>query len=389
VDAADQAVLALLAIVAAAFLLPIAAEWVRVPAVVLEIVFGILVGPVLGLVEEAEFIDRLADLGFLLLMFLAGFEIDVRVFSRRGRGQLAVGLSTFVLTMGLAVAAAIVIGHGMFMAFVLATTSVGLVVPTLRTTRRTATSLGQSILVSAIVADLLTLMGVTVYALIEERGAGTELLVMPAYLVIVSAAMLALRRLVWWRPEWFDRLFRLDDPEEIGTRASLTIMLVFVGLSVVFGIEGILGAFLAGAVFAVLFRNRGALGMQLSGFSYGFLIPVFFINVGIHFDVDALFEEGAVTGMLVIVGAAVLVKLLPASVLFLRRHSLREVLAAGALLSARLSLIIAVAELGVELEIIDRTLEASIIVLAAVTSTAAPVVFRALAPPLPASRTSD
>jgi Kef-type K+ transport system membrane component KefB len=282
-----------------------------------------------------------------------------------------------------ALIAASILGHGLFMAFVLATTSVGLVVPTLRSTRRSATSLGQSILVSAILADFLTLLGVTVYALIEERGVGIDLVVIPAYFVVVTAGLYVFRRLVWWRPEWFDRFFRLDDPEEIGTRASLTVMLVFVGLSIAFGIEGILGAFLAGAGFAMVFRNRGALGQQLSGFSYGFLIPVFFINVGIHFDVDALSEPGAVTGMLALMGFAVLVKMVPSLVLFFRRHTLREVLAAGALLSARLSLIIAVAELGVELGVIDRALEATIIVLAAATATLAPVAFKALAPPLP------
>jgi Kef-type K+ transport system membrane component KefB len=382
-ESSDQAVLSLLLIVAAAFLLPIVSGWVGAPAVVLEILFGVLIGPVFGIVAAAEFIDRLADLGFLLLMFLAGFELDVRIFGRRGLGQLAVGAATFVITMATAFVAARVLGHGLFVTFVLATTSVGLVVPTLRSTRRAGTRLGQSILISAILADFLTLVGVTLYALVEERGVGLDLVVVPVYFGVVAAALLGFRRLVWWRPEWFERFFRLDDPEEIGTRASLTVMLVFVGLSIAFGIEGILGAFIAGAGFAMVFRNRGTLGQQLSGFSYGFLIPVFFIDVGIRFDVDALGEPGAITGMLALMGLAVLVKLVPSFVLLVRRHTLREVLAAGALLSARLSLIIAVAELGVELGVIDRAFEASIIVLAAVTATVAPVAFKVLAPPLP------
>ena len=75
------------------------------------------------------------------------------------------------------------------------------------------------------------------------------------------------------------------------------------------------GAFLAGTVFAMVFRHRGQLEQKLKGFSYGFLIPIFFINVGIHFDVDALGEPGAITGMLVLVGAAVAVKVFPALVL--------------------------------------------------------------------------
>ena len=309
----DQAALALVFIVAAAFLLPLVAERVRVPAVVLEILFGILIGPVAGIVEPAEFLDRLAELGFFLLMFLAGFEIDVRTFGRRGFDQLVTGLVIFALTMGAAWFGSRILGHGMFMTFVLATTSVGLVVPTLRSTRRMATRLGQSVLVSALLADFLTLVGVTIFAVVEERGSGVHLLAIPGFFLVAAALLLILRWVVWWRPEWFNQLFEIDHPEEIGTRASLALMLAFVGISIAFGIEKILGAFLAGTVFAMVFRNRTALARQLNGFSYGFLIPIFFINVGLRFDVDALSEPGAITGMLALVGVAVLVKMLPAT----------------------------------------------------------------------------
>jgi Kef-type K+ transport system membrane component KefB len=381
-SASDQAALSLVFIVAAAFLLPLVADRILVPAVVLEILFGVLIGPVFGLVEGAEFLERLAELGFFLLMFLAGFEIDVRTFGKRGRGQVLTGLAIFAVTMGLALLASDLLGHGLFMAFILATTSVGLVVPTLRSTRRMQTRMGQAILVSALLADFLTLLGVTVFALFEDRGGGAHLLRIPAFFAVAAAVLLLLKWVVWWRPEWFDRLFEIDDPEEIGTRASLALMLTFVAISIAFGIEKILGAFLAGTVFAMVFRNRTALARQLNGFSYGFLIPIFFIDVGLHFDMHALREPGAITGMLALVGAAVAVKTIPALLLVARRLTFRESLAAGALLSARLSLIIAVAELGVRLEVIDRTLEASIIVLAAVTATLAPIVFRFVAPPV-------
>ena len=159
-------------------------------------------------------------------------------------------------------------------------------------------------------------------------------------------------------------------------------MLVFVGLSLVLGIEPILGAFLAGSVFAVVFPHRGALEQKLSGFAYGFLIPIFFINVGIRFDLHELGDARVLVDSAALIGLAILVKLIPSLALIRRRRPLREVLAAGMLLSARLSLIIAVAELGVELGIIDRVLEAQIILLAGVTSTLAPALFRALLPKL-------
>ncbi len=379
-----QATFALLVIVGAALALPLLAARIRLPAIVLEIVFGILIGPVTHIIDPAHYLDVLADLGFLLLMFLSGFELDLRAFSRRRAGPVFWSAALFTLTVLGALASARLLGHGVFLTFVLATTSVGLVVPSLRATRRASTALGQVILISALLADLLTLLGVSGYALAVDQGAARAAVAIPAFFVVMGGSLLALRRLAWWRPEWFEHLFQPGHSEEIGMRATLALMLVFVGVAVAFGIEGILGAFLAGTGFAVVFRNRGVLGEQLSGFAFGFLVPVFFINVGIGFDIDALREPGAVASMLGLLGLAVAVKLIPALTLVLRRHSWREALAAGALLSARLSLIIAVAEVGARLGFIDQLLKASIITLAVVTSTLAPIVFRWLAPPLPA-----
>jgi len=378
----DQSAATLILIATAAFLLPLFAGRLRVPAVVLEILFGILIGPMLGVVEASEFLDQLAELGFFLLMFLSGFEIDLGTFERQGLRQIATGLIVFGLTLLTAFIAMRILDEGILVMFVLATTSVGVVVPTLRATRRTATPLGQNVLLSALLADFLTLVGVTVVAVVETQGAGARLLTIPAFFLTVAIALLALRRAAWWYPERFARLFASDDPEELGIRAALALMLVFVGLSIVFKIEPILGAFLAGTVFALVFRHRGGLERQLSGFSYGFLIPIFFINVGINFDLDALQEPGALGKVGALLGLAIAVKMLPSLFFLFRRLSLRDTIAAGTLLSTRLSLMVAVAELGVQIGLIDRQLEAAIIILAIVTTTVAPTIFRVLAPPL-------
>jgi len=204
--------------------------------------------------------------------------------------------------------------------------------------------------------------------------------------VLVAAVLMLLRRAAWWNPEWFERLFMSHDPNEIGIRASLAMMFAFVGLSFVLGIEPVLGAFLAGMVFGLVFRNRGTLEERLKGFSYGFLIPIFFINVGITFDLNALLEPGILQRALALIGAALFVKIVPSLLLLAMRIPLRDVLAGGVLLSARLSLVIAVADLGVRLGLLDRGLYASVILLAVFTATIVPALFRVLAPTLPATR---
>lgn len=367
----------------AAFILPLIAGRLHLSAVTLEILFGIVVGPfVLNLVEQSELLDFLAEFGFFLLMFLSGFEIDFGSMEKQGPKKLAYGALTFAVTLGLSYWLAHALGYGVFVTFLLATTSVGLVVPTLRNTRRTATRLGQFTLIAALIADFLTLVGVTVFALIHEHGLGWRVMNIPVLFMLVAILLIILKRVVWWRPEWFERLFSANDPSELGIRASLALMFVIVGLSYALDIEPILGAFLAGTVFALVFRHRGSLEQQLSGFSYGFLIPIFFINVGLSFELSELLEPGIMVLSLELIGAAIVVKLLP-PFLILRRLPLREVLASGVLLSARLSLVIAVATLGVRIGLMESGLRSSVILLAVVTSTFAPTLFRFLAPPLP------
>lgn len=383
VSSVEQAT-SLILIASAAFCLPLLATRLRTPAVVLELLFGILAGPLTGWIEGSELLDLLARLGLFLLMFLAGFEINFRALERQGRERLLMLVGVFALTLVAAHWFTVRLGYHPFMTLVLATTSVGLVVPTLRSTRRTATRLGQYVLISAIIADFLTLVLVAMLALVERHGVSLELLQMPALFIAVIVVLQSLRLAVWWFPESFRRLFSTDDPEELGMRASLALMLVFVGLSIALDIEPILGAFLAGTVFAVVFRSRGVLEHQLNGFSYGFLIPIFFINVGLRFEISLLQDLDVLAKAFLVIGAAFVVKIVPSLVFMLHGFSLRETLAAGFLLSARLSLIIAVATVGVELGFLSNQERAIAILLAAVTATIAPTVFRALAPPLQA-----
>jgi Kef-type K+ transport system membrane component KefB len=373
----------IIVIACAAFMLPLIAGRLRLSAITLEILFGILIGPhILNLVQQTELLNFLAEFGFLLLMFLSGFEIDFSNLEKQGPKQIIHGTVAFAVTLGLSYWIAHALEYGAFVTFLLATTSVGLVVPTLRNTLRMSTRLGQFILIAALIADFLTLVGVTVFDLIYEYGLGWRLFAIPVLFIVTALILVILKRIVWWRPEWFERLFSSNDPSELGIRASLALMFVTVGLSYALGVQPILGAFLAGTVFAFIFRHRGSLEQQLSGFSYGFLIPIFFINVGLGFELNVLLEPGVLLLSLELIGAAVVVKLLP-PFLVLRRLPFREVLASGVLLSARLSLVIAVATIGLELGLMGADLHSSVILLAIVTSTFAPTLFRFLAPPLP------
>ncbi len=377
---------------AGAFTLPIIAGRFGLPAIVVEILFGLVVGPqVLGIIElesvDAEFVALLAELGLFLLMFLAGFEVDFERLERQGIRQIATGLILFAAILVLAW-----IGFGflslestdqrIFLTLLTSAASLGIVIPALRSTRRSTTSLGQVTIIAAVIAEFLSAAGIIFFGVWEEKGFGVELFSVPGLFAIMGVLLVIIRRAAWWYPERFERLFSTDDPDELGIRASLALLFVFVGISLYFDVEPILGAFLAGALFAFIFRNTGPLEERLNGFAYGFFIPIFFINVGIEFPLDRLADSsvlGKAVGLIVI---AIVVKILAALLLVFRGFSIRESLAAGALLAGQLSVIIALAGFGVQLGVIDEGLAAGAILLVAVTAVLSPVTFRFLAPPL-------
>ena len=373
----------------AAFILPALAGWIRVPAVVLEILFGVIVGPVLGLVHGTELLDQIAELGLLMLMFLAGFEIDFAALRRGGAGPILQALAVFCGTLALSFLATAWLDLALFYAPVLATTSAALVLPSLRSAGITSRSLGQAILVAAVIADLVTLLLVAEITIWARDGWGVELIGGPALLVAVVLVLQAMKLILWWHPRKAARLFRRDDPEEMGIRGALALLAVFVGLSAALDVEPLLAAFLAGGVFALLFQPPEGLRSQLSGISWGFLIPVFFINVGLRFEVAALLDRAVLARAGVIIGVAFLVKFLPALLYLFWGYSLRAAAAAGLLLSARLSLVVAVATVGLELGLLTAEDRAIAVMIAAVTSITCPVLFRRVITSGSASKPED
>ena len=375
-----------------AFALPLIARRIGLPAVVLEILYGLLLGPeVLDWISEAsrdaQFIQVLAELGLFMLMFLAGFEVDFGRLERQGPGSLLTGLGVFG-----AILVAAWFGFGLlspdstdqrvFLTLLTSAASLGIVIPALRATRRSGTKLGQLTIVTAVQAEFLSAAAIVVFGVWFQEGFGLSLLGVPALFAIMAVSLFVLRRLSWWFPERFERLFAKDDPDELGIRSTLALLLVFVGITEALHIEPILGAFMAGALFAYVFRETGELETRLNGIAYGFFIPVFFINVGVNFPLSELTDASVLKKAFGLIAIAVLIKVIPSLLFIWRGLSVRESLATGVLLAGQLSVIIALAGFGVELGLIDEGLEAGAILLVGVTAIASPILFRLLAPPL-------
>jgi trk system potassium uptake protein TrkA len=394
----------LLIVVALAFAVPLVLSRfrrMRVPVVVGEILAGIIVGDSgLKLVGHDPMLEILSLLGFAYLMFLSGLEVDFEaVLPRAGawRGTwkerlsnpLTLGVLAFALTLVLAVAA----GWGLnaidaaddpwLAALILSTTSLGLVMPVLKEQGLTAKPYGQTLLVAAVIADFATMLLVSVYVVVRAEGLSPQvllvLLLFGAFATAYRVARLAHRR--------FPGLNLMRSVSEataqIDVRGAFAIGLAFIALAQGLGAEMILGAFLGGALISVL-ADRGAsdLHHRLDVFGYAFFIPIFFIMVGVRFDLTALL--GSTRALLLVPVLLLLaygIKFVAALVLR-TSHSWRETLAGGALLSSRLSLIIAVSAIGLQLGSIDAATNSAIVLVAIVTSTLSPLLFNRIIPPV-------
>ncbi|NIP35942.1 MAG: hypothetical protein GWN18_13355, partial [Thermoplasmata archaeon] len=369
-----------------------------IPVIVGEIGFGILVGVVNVFIHNAWDIviinfapgtglDFLAEIGLIFLLFLAGLEIDINVIEERGVRAVLFGVIMFLFAFILSVGFMWILDMGVYMALILSTTSVGVVIPILREMGISKTPLGQDIILAAIVADFATMMMIPLMRLLETNPDATVfdyawfliivLVIFGAFFLIFILGGLAM----WKWPHDMAKFFKGDDPSEMGVRASFLIIMVFVALSVAFHMDVILGAFLAGTAMNFIFREAALLERKLFGLGYGFFIPIFFIKIGVEFT--ELVEMEGLLLVPVLVGMAFAIKVVP-GLMFVKEHGTRNALASGMLLSARLSLLIAAIKIGLEAGIEDvEVMAAPLILLALIMCIAAPIGFRYLYVPPP------
>jgi CPA2 family monovalent cation:H+ antiporter-2 len=393
--------ISLLIVTVLAFITPLIFSRTRIPVVVGEILVGLGVGLLAfigyrltgtSVIESGVIVEVLADIGFIFLMFLSGLEIDFGKLERGGRWTLVKAsvmlLVTMGLTYGLISLADSLIGFDIdpfYMTLILSTTSVAVVLSIVREMRISRTVRGQQIMVAAIVADIATMIVIAAYTIniqvtkSQDFFYGVEAMLIVALIILFFYLTFKLGSMAMWRyPEVLQKFFRLDDPHELGVRGSLAIIFVFVALSTVVQSEAlaVLGAFLAGAVISLLFQEGAMLGKKLFGVGYGFLVPIFFINIGISFDFEAVLSP-TVLLIPVLFLIAVVSKMLPA-LLVLRSGNLKQDVATGALLTGGLTLMIAAGEIGYSLEIITNTERGMIILLAVIFSAVMPIIFKQL-----------
>ena len=328
---------------------------VKVPAVVLEILGGVLVGPaVLGWVHLDVAVRVVSDLGLGFLLFMAGFEIDLRQFDRR---VLTLVGRAFALSAALALLLAYgfqldgQVRDGLLVGITLLSTSLGVLVPILNDADQTETVFGRLIMAAGSLAELAPLVLLSVFFSASSKNPGAELGLLAGFVGFTAVVIVVTQRIRGWGP-LRDVVQRLEDTSsQLRVRLAITFALAFAVVAEHFGLATILGAFLAGVILRRTDESptsRLEFQGKLEAIGFGFLIPVFFVSTGVGLGVSSLFRSPrAMFDVPVFLVALLVVRGLPA-LLYVRVVGRTRAIAAGFMQATSLTFIVVATTIGVQ-----------------------------------------
>lgn len=345
----------------------------RVPAVALELIAGIIVGPaVLGWIEPGPVVTVMSSIGVAFLLFLAGLELDPAVLKGP---TLARGSLSFLLSFTLAFALMTPLGaqglilSPLLIAIALSATSLGILVPILRDTGHLHTPVGRFTMSGASAAEIGTIGLLGVFFAGPDSSAALSAVWLAAVAILAVLLLAALRYTAHWAPGR-RVLDRLDETSaQARVRFAVMIFLAAAAVAMQFGFEGILGSFVAGIVVGIVVRRdrfEHALRNKLEAIGFGLFVPVFFVTTGMRFDLDNIKGTEEIARAALFFGALIAVRTIPA-LLYRPFLTWRQCLASGLLQSTNLSFIVVTVAVGEGLGRI-REINATALILAGLMS---------------------
>jgi monovalent cation:H+ antiporter-2, CPA2 family len=389
-------VTSLVIVIIVAFLTPILLHRFKlnfIPVVIAEIIMGLVIGKSgFDLVHQDMWLETLSTFGFIFLMFLSGLEIDFKAFSNsknkkeilpsgkeepnRLKVATIIFIGIFFVSLGLSYLFVLfdLIENAFLMTLIISTISLGVVVPTLKEAHISKTAIGQIILLIAVIADLVTMILLAVFVSLYGEGQGNMWLLLVLFGVGILLYLLGKRM----KNNNFIKSLSTGTVQ-IGTRAVFTLIILLVAVSETVGAENILGAFLAGVLVSLLAPNQEMV-QKLDSFGYGFLIPIFFVMVGVELDLQSLLSDKKMMLLIPLLLAAFLIsKILPVYLLRIW-YDTKTTLASAFLLTSTLSLVIAAAKIAERMEIITSQMSGTLILVAVIACIITPIIFKKLFP---------
>lgn len=356
-----------------------------VPTAIAEIIVGIIVGSSgFNIVVSTHDLTFLSNLGVTLLMFLSGMEINFDLLQRKNnpKAKSQAGKTVDPLPTALTAFAGIVI-----MAFILAyvlklislfsnivlaaiifmTVALGVVIATLKEKDILGRPIGQTILLTAVLGEVIPLLLLTIYASVNGGNAEQLWLI----ILLFVAAIFLLRR--FKQPYlWFSKVTKATTQLDIRLAFFLIFALVTVAERV--GAENILGAFLAGMVMKLLEPSE-ATKDKLTSIGYGFFIPIFFIMTGVGLNLKSLFAHPSSLMLLPVLVIFLFLAKAPVVLIYMRYFEKKNAFAGGFLTATTITIVLPTLQVARKLHAITSTQSDVFILAAVIVCIVSPIVF--------------
>lgn len=357
----------------------------NVPTAVAEIIVGIVMGSSgFNLITSTHDLTFLSNLGVILLMFLSGMEIDFDLLQRKnnpkGKSQagktvdpLKTAITAFIGIVVMAFVLAYILrltglfSEVMLAALILMTVALGVVIATLKEKDILGRPIGQTILLTAVLGEVIPLLLLTIYASVNVGNAEQLWLI----ILLFAAAIFLLRR--FKQPYlWFAKITKATTQLDIRLAFFLIFALVTVAERV--GAENILGAFLAGMVMKLLEPSE-ATKDKLTSIGYGFFIPIFFIMTGVGLNLRSLFAHPSSLMLLPVLVIFLFIAKAPVVLTYMRYFQKKNAFAGGFLTATTITIVLPTLQVARKLHAITSTQSDAFILAAVIVCILSPIVF--------------
>lgn len=357
---------------AVALLTPLALSLMqaRIPEIVVEILAGIVIGPqVLGWSHNDAPVQVLAVIGLGFLLLLAGLEID---FTRIRGSVLVLTSAAFLLSFAVALVIGFVfnaiglVRSPLLIAVILSATSLGIILPVLKDAGQLDTRFGQLVVAGASLAEVLPIVALSLLFSDHATGVASQIALLVTFLGFVGGLGLVVLGIERSSRVTRALLVLQDTTAEIRVRGAVALLILLAAVATRFGLEAILGAFLAGATLKLVDRDEdmthSLLPTKLQAVGFGVFIPFFFVSTGMALDVRSLFEDPTSLARVPLFLAGLLIaRALPALLYRPLADRPSQLIAAGLLQATSLSIPVVAGAIGVKLGLVTPANNAALV----------------------------
>ena len=355
---------------------------VRMPQVVGALLAGVILGPaVLNVLSETEFIQKLAELGVIVLMFTAGLETDINQLKKTGKASFIIAVLGVIIPLAGGFFIASIFNKGndvnailqnVFIGIILTATSVSITVETLKEMGKLNTRAGNAILGAAIIDDILGIIALTITTSLADPSINVIIVLAKIVMFFIFAGLAGY--LFHWA------FIKLDERYQRDLRRFVILAFVFCLLlsfsaEEFFGVADITGAFIAGLVISDSNRSK-YLNSRFETLSYMLLSPIFFASIGIKVQLTAMTKTIFIFAILLLI-VAILSKVLGCALgAKLCKYSNREAIQIGTGMISRGEVALIVANKGIAMGLMLPEFLAPVVIVVVVTTIVTPILLK-------------